>query len=93
MFYFFFLEMLIKLVGLKPKGYFMDKFNAFDCLIIIFSLIELLINYIEDNQDSTKGILTAFRGLRLLRVFKIARQWKGFKELLIKIIKTLKSIS
>jgi hypothetical protein len=39
------------------------------------------------------GAISAFRGVRLLRVFKLARSWKSFQEMLIKIGKTVKDIS
>lgn len=37
--------------------------------------------------------LSAFRTLRLFRMFKLARSWKGFRELLSAIYNTLKAIS
>ena len=37
--------------------------------------------------------MSAFRGIRLLRVFKLARSWKSFRELLAKILVTVKDIS
>jgi voltage-dependent calcium channel L type alpha-1D len=39
------------------------------------------------------GAISAFRGIRLLRVFKLARSWKSFQEMLVKIGKTVKDIS
>jgi len=46
--YFFFiifcLELILKLVGLGIKGYLKDKFNIFDLLIIILSIIELIVD-------------------------------------------------
>ena len=39
------------------------------------------------------GALHAFRSLRLLRVFKIARSWSNFRNLLAKIFVTVKDVS
>lgn len=39
------------------------------------------------------GALSAFRGIRLLRVFKLARSWTSFRELLHKIVLTVKEIT
>jgi hypothetical protein len=39
------------------------------------------------------GAISALRAIRLLRVFKLARSWTSFRELLQKIIITLKDIT
>ena len=36
----FFAEMIIKLIGLGFKGYAADRFNLFDCFIVMVSLVE-----------------------------------------------------
>lgn len=41
---FFLLEMIIKLFGFGIKDYFRDKLNTFDCLIVIFSIAEFMID-------------------------------------------------
>jgi hypothetical protein len=40
----FFFEMIMKIIGLTPRGYIIDKFNIFDCLIVIISLVEFSLN-------------------------------------------------
>jgi len=42
---------------------------------------------------SSGGAISAFRSVRLLRVFKLARSWSNFRELLRRIMVTLKDIS
>ena len=37
----FTLEMCLKLFGLGIKGYIHDRFNVFDCIIVLVSLVEL----------------------------------------------------
>ena len=44
-FWFFFAELVIKVIGLGPKGYIMDKFNLFDCFVVILSTIEISFGY------------------------------------------------
>ena len=46
----FVVEMILKLVGLGPKGYFKDGFNIFDCLIIVISTIDIIFNTIYFNS-------------------------------------------
>lgn len=75
----FFTEMILKLIGLGPVIYSKDKFNLFDATIVIISLIESIISWADVGSGvSTGGALSAFRGVRLLRVFKLARSWKSF---------------
>jgi len=38
----FLVEMIVKQIGLGLKGYFVDRFNQFDCLIVIISTIDIL---------------------------------------------------
>ena len=75
----FTVEMVMKLLGLGLRNYLRDKFNIFDCSIVLISLVDfaVVVSGVIDLSGS-EGILSAFRALRLLRVVKLARQWKGF---------------
>lgn len=37
----FLIEMIFKLIGLGFKFYFADKFNTFDCVIVVFSVLDM----------------------------------------------------
>jgi len=37
---FFTIEMIFKLIGYGARNYFRDSLNAFDCLIVVVSLVE-----------------------------------------------------
>jgi voltage-dependent calcium channel L type alpha-1D len=90
----FFTEMITKICGLGFKGYSRDRFNLFDCFIVVVSFIESLMSWVKlDNSILSGGAISAFRGVRLLRVFKLARSWKSFQVMLVKIGKTVKDIS
>lgn len=78
--YVFIGDMIIKMIGLGYKEYFEENFNKFDFLIIMFSVFEMLINAL--NIKIGGGAISALRALRLLRVFKLARSWKSFHNLL-----------
>lgn len=56
----------MKFVGLGPKIYVREKFNIFDLIIVIISLVEISIS-------QGRGSLSALRAFRLLRIFKIFR--------------------
>ena len=90
----FFVEMIFKIIGLGIRGYLRDRFNLFDCFIVILSLVELLMETVSFGDGiSSGGTLSAFRAVRLLRVFKLARSWRSFQIILIKIANSLKDIA
>jgi len=88
----FFAEMVVKLIGLGFKEYAQDSFNLFDCTVVCISLIESIIDWVGVSF-SGGGAISALRAIRLLRVFKLARSWTSFRDLLHKIIITLKDIT
>ncbi|KAM9352422.1 sodium channel protein type 4 subunit alpha B-like [Symphorus nematophorus] len=70
-------EMVVKLVAMDPYGYFQVSWNVFDCIIVVFSLLELGLADME-------GLL---RCAQLLRLFRLARWWPEF-HLFLKIMWT-----
>ncbi len=70
-------ELIAKLIGLGAKVYCKDKFNLFDCVIVVISLVDFTLSLTID-MDSAAGIMSALRALRLLRVIKLARHWTAF---------------
>ena len=88
----FLAEMVIKLLGLGVKEYTRDGFNLFDATIVILSMIELGMEELNLDGLSAGGALSAFRGVRLLRVFKLARSWTSFRNLLKVMLQTLKDV-
>ncbi|CDW82905.1 voltage-gated ion channel superfamily [Stylonychia lemnae] len=87
----FMIEMIIKLLAFGFKAYFRDPFNVFDCVVVISSLIDLFVSFLVDS--SSGGAITALRGFRLIRIFKLAKAWKKFQNLLKTIGRTFKDIS
>ena len=89
----FVFEMVIKLLGLGIKEYTRDSFNIFDAILVVISMVDFAILLTADGEGGSGGALSAFRGVRLLRVFKLARSWKSFRDLLQTILLTLKQIT
>lgn len=87
----FLFEMVIKLIGLGFRGYARDSFNIFDALVVILSLVELTMVTVLTDTPSTA--VSAFRGVRLLRIFKMARSWTGLREILVKMLVTFKDVN
>ncbi len=72
------MEMIIKNMGMGPKLYIKDKFNIFDAVVVIFSIIDVVVSSSlpENSTSSGKGPVSAFRAFRLLRIFKLSKSWK-----------------
>lgn len=87
----FFAEMIIKITGLGIKEYAADSFNLFDGAVVVTSIIDFVLAQMSVGFGGG-GAVSALRAVRLLRVFKLARSWKSFRELLEKIVITLKDI-
>ena len=85
-------EMIAKLIGLGVKNYVKDKFNVFDGVIVIISLVDFTLTIAVDMQEAT-SILSALRALRLLRIIKLARHWKDFQNILGTMVSSLIDIS
>ena len=72
-------EMIMKLIGLGLRNYLRDKFNIFDGVIVILSLVDfsIVVAKAQSSEGTIEtdegGIFSAFRALRLLRVVKLAR--------------------
>ncbi|NWS47049.1 CAC1S protein, partial [Probosciger aterrimus] len=52
----FTLEMILKLMAFKAKGYFGDPWNVFDFLIVIGSIIDVILNEIDTVLASSGGL-------------------------------------
>ena len=89
--YYFAVEMLLKLLGYGIKDYVRDVFNLFDGLIVVLSIVEIIIDKLS-TSFSSKGALTAFRAIRLLRIFKLVRSWSSLRNLLKTMARTLLDI-
>lgn len=91
----FFIEMVIKVIGMGPRLYIKDQFNVFDAIIVMLSIIDVIVSYSmpDDGSDTGKGPISAFRAFRLLRVFKLSKSWKKLQFLISTIARALKDIS
>ena len=86
----FFLEMILKIIGLGFKNYRKDGYNLFDAVIVVISLVDWTISILEVDAG---GALKAFRAMRLLRMMKLSKSWKALSDILITTAKSLKDIS
>lgn len=72
----FTIESVLKLLGLTRYKFRKDKFNIFDLVIVLVSILEMIM------PQSNLGIITSLRAFRLARLFKLARSNHTLKCLL-----------
>ena len=82
--------MLLKMYSLGITGYFVSNFNRFDCFVVIASIIEFVLIYIEFMPPLGISVL---RCVRLLRVFKVTRYWTALRNLVASLLNSMKSIA
>uniref|UniRef100_A0A8C4YCT9 Voltage-dependent L-type calcium channel subunit alpha n=1 Tax=Gopherus evgoodei TaxID=1825980 RepID=A0A8C4YCT9_9SAUR len=98
----FTLEMFLKLMAFKAKGYFGDPWNVFDFLIVIGSIIDVILSEIDTFlassgglyclsggcNDNTRISITFFRLFRVMRLVKLLSRGEGVRTLLWTFIKS-----
>lgn len=85
----FFLECILKLIAFKPKNYFIDRWNLFDFIIVVGSIIDITMNEVSSEQMFAFGFFRLFRALRLV---KLLNQGSGIKTLLWTFIKSFQAL-
>ena len=88
---YFTVEMLIKLAALGVCGYLAERMNAFDGLVVLASLVELVIW--AGARGGGGATLSVFRAFRLMRIFKLARRWEELNKIVRTIFKSVFSIA
>ena len=61
-------EVIIKMIALKPKYFFMSYFNTFDLFIVVSSCVQ---KAMEQDGVNSGGIVMILRSLRVFRIFKL----------------------
>ncbi|CAM4577067.1 unnamed protein product [Lepidochelys olivacea] len=88
----FTVEMVLKLIAFKPKGYFSDAWNAFDSLIVIGSIVDVILSEADNSEDSARISITFFRLFRVMRLVKLLSRGEGIRTLLWTFIKSFQAL-
>ncbi|MCJ8735276.1 hypothetical protein PDJAM_G00245170 [Pangasius djambal] len=89
----FTIEMIIKLLALRPYHYFIDAWNSFDALIVVGSLVDIMIAEFSGKGDgeNSKVSITFFRLFRVMRLVKLLSKGEGIRTLLWTFVKSLQT--
>ncbi|XP_075690008.1 voltage-dependent L-type calcium channel subunit alpha-1D isoform X7 [Rhinoderma darwinii] len=88
----FTVEMVLKLIAFKPKGYFSDAWNTFDSLIVIGSIVDVVLSEADSSEDSARISITFFRLFRVMRLVKLLSRGEGIRTLLWTFIKSFQAL-
>uniref|UniRef100_A0A669PE05 Voltage-dependent L-type calcium channel subunit alpha n=1 Tax=Phasianus colchicus TaxID=9054 RepID=A0A669PE05_PHACC len=103
----FTVEMVLKLIAFKPKGYFSDPWNVFDFLIVIGSIIDVILSSLSDTllpfssgaccflanaEENSRISITFFRLFRVMRLVKLLSRGEGIRTLLWTFIKSFQAL-
>uniref|UniRef100_A0A8C4GLP4 Voltage-dependent L-type calcium channel subunit alpha n=1 Tax=Dicentrarchus labrax TaxID=13489 RepID=A0A8C4GLP4_DICLA len=100
----FTVEMILKLMAFKAKGYFGDPWNVFDFVIVIGSVVDVMLSEIDVTLASSGGLyclhgcsnmsvsVTFFRLFRVMRLVKLLNRSEGIRNLLWTFIKSLQAL-
>ena len=97
----FFLEYIVKFIGLSPLVYYSDGFTYLDTFIIAFAIFDMIMpSEVDDEQLSSKksvssqlSFLRVFRIFRVIRLTKILRRLKSMRLIIVSMKKALISVS
>ncbi|XP_071960409.1 voltage-dependent L-type calcium channel subunit alpha-1D-like isoform X3 [Antedon mediterranea] len=87
----FAVEFLLKLIAFKPKNYFRDYWNVFDCIIVLGSFIDILSQELDPDSNSRISI-NFFRLFRVMRLIKLLSKGEGIRTLLWTFIKSFQAL-
>ncbi|XP_067610871.1 voltage-dependent L-type calcium channel subunit alpha-1D isoform X6 [Pseudorca crassidens] len=103
----FTVEMVLKVIAFKPKGYFSDAWNTFDSLIVIGSIVDVALSEADptesenvpvptatpgNSEESNRISITFFRLFRVMRLVKLLSRGEGIRTLLWTFIKSFQAL-
>uniref|UniRef100_H2LE53 Voltage-dependent L-type calcium channel subunit alpha n=1 Tax=Oryzias latipes TaxID=8090 RepID=H2LE53_ORYLA len=92
----FTVEMILKLIAFKPRGYVGDAWNVFDALVVIGSVVDIILSQVivepGNTEDSARISITFFRLFRVMRLVKLLSRGEGIRTLLWTFIKSFQAL-
>uniref|UniRef100_A0A674P904 Voltage-dependent L-type calcium channel subunit alpha n=1 Tax=Takifugu rubripes TaxID=31033 RepID=A0A674P904_TAKRU len=96
----FTVEMILKLIAFKPRGYVRDPWNVFDALVVIGSVVDIILSDSGsrgkkppfNTEDSARISITFFRLFRVMRLVKLLSRGEGIRTLLWTFIKSFQAL-
>ncbi|KAJ8411970.1 hypothetical protein AAFF_G00142370 [Aldrovandia affinis] len=87
----FTIEMVLKLLALRLRHYFMDAWNSFDAMIVVGSIVDIMVTELS-GKESSRVSITFFRLFRVMRLVKLLNKGEGIRTLLWTFVKSLQAL-
>uniref|UniRef100_A0A3Q0TCE5 Voltage-dependent L-type calcium channel subunit alpha n=1 Tax=Amphilophus citrinellus TaxID=61819 RepID=A0A3Q0TCE5_AMPCI len=102
----FTVEMILKLMAFKARGYFGDPWNVFDFIIVVGSVVDVILSEVDSALTESGGLyclhgcdsenasvsITFFRLFRVMRLVKLLNRSEGIRNLLWTFIKSFQAL-
>ncbi|KAF0036298.1 hypothetical protein F2P81_011610 [Scophthalmus maximus] len=96
----FTVEMILKLMAFKARGYFGDPWNVFDFIIVIGSVVDVILSEVDETNplqviaasENASVSITFFRLFRVMRLVKLLNRSEGIRNLLWTFIKSFQAL-
>jgi len=91
----FTIETCMKLLGYGTRIFVKDSFNIFDAVVVVVSLIEIVLELLNQTKTAdTTGFpaLSVLRALRVFRILKMVRTVDSLKSIMSALVRSLKSV-
>uniref|UniRef100_A0A8C6L9P9 Voltage-dependent L-type calcium channel subunit alpha n=1 Tax=Nothobranchius furzeri TaxID=105023 RepID=A0A8C6L9P9_NOTFU len=100
----FTVEMILKLMAFKVRGYFGDPWNVFDFIIVIGSVVDVILSEVDVSardqlllfhpqaSENASVSITFFRLFRVMRLVKLLNRSEGIRNLLWTFIKSFQAL-
>ncbi|GLC45300.1 Caveolin-2 [Pleodorina starrii] len=77
---YFVLELLVRITALGFRRFFRSGMNIFDAFVVAISLVEMIVDLLP--SVAGLGPLSVLRAFSLLRIFRLARNWRQFNAII-----------
>uniref|UniRef100_A0A4W6F8G8 Voltage-dependent L-type calcium channel subunit alpha n=1 Tax=Lates calcarifer TaxID=8187 RepID=A0A4W6F8G8_LATCA len=97
----FTVEMILKLMAFKARGYFGDPWNVFDFIIVVGSVVDVILSEVDTALAASGGLYClhgcafpsrSFRLFRVMRLVKLLNRSEGIRNLLWTFIKSFQAL-
>lgn len=85
----YYVECILKLIGMGPAGYFRDSWNRFDFFLVCVSLLD---EFAAELLPLPPMMLRTLRIFRILRILRLLKNAKGLRDLLITMVLSFPSL-
>jgi len=88
-------ELVLKIGALGWRMFIRDSMNLFDAFVVFFSIVEIVLDFLERFGTSGAVIplpLSVLRAFRIFRLFKLVRTIESLRNIITTLIQSFKEV-